>query len=256
MNLRDRLYCSTIGEDAMEMAKHYGLGLEMAEFCTAENLDDKRDVWQPICRERMQDASRFVFHAPFNEMCTCAVDPLVRHVTLYRFRQAAEMAASLGIRRMVYHSTHVPLLYFDCFFVEQSIGFWKEFLETQPQNLQIYLENVVDVSPKPLLDVLEGVHDPRLRICLDVGHAHVSSEIPVEEWVQALAPFLGHIHVHDNCGDHDWHLPLGEGNIDWEHLFPLIESVAPGCTYTVENMVCHGTVQWLLDHHFLEEESV
>ena len=34
-----RLYISTIAQDCRSQALAYGLGLEMAEFCTASNLD-------------------------------------------------------------------------------------------------------------------------------------------------------------------------------------------------------------------------
>ena len=252
MSFAEKLYLSTIGEDAMSLAAQYNLGLEMAEFCTAQNLDDGREEWEPVCRERMKSAARHVFHAPFNEMCTAAVDPLVRRVTMYRFRQALDMALSLGIHKLVYHSTNVPILYFDSYFTEESIKFWKEFLSTAPDDIQINIENVVDIKPDIIFDIVRGVDDPRCRICLDVGHAHVSSEIPAEEWVRKMGPLLGHIHVHDNPGDHDWHMPLGQGNINWEELFPLIAEEAPDdVTYTIENMECRDTITWLINHNML-----
>lgn len=36
---RDLLYVSSIGEDCCEAAREFGLGIELAQFCTAARLD-------------------------------------------------------------------------------------------------------------------------------------------------------------------------------------------------------------------------
>lgn len=38
---RDKIYISTISCDAGQVAKEYGLGLEISEYCTAWNMDEK-----------------------------------------------------------------------------------------------------------------------------------------------------------------------------------------------------------------------
>ena len=35
---RDKIYISTISTDAVRVAQEYGLGLEIAEYCTAWNI--------------------------------------------------------------------------------------------------------------------------------------------------------------------------------------------------------------------------
>ena len=37
---RENIYLSTIADDASEIARKYGLGIEIAEYCTAWNMDD------------------------------------------------------------------------------------------------------------------------------------------------------------------------------------------------------------------------
>jgi sugar phosphate isomerase/epimerase len=41
----------------------------------------------------------------------------------------------------------------------------------------------------------------------------------METWVEALGPFIGQLHLHDNAGRQDDHLPLGGGAIDFPMLF-------------------------------------
>lgn len=44
---KEQLFLSTIADDAAETAKRYGLGLEIAEFCTAYSMDDRFDEVKP-----------------------------------------------------------------------------------------------------------------------------------------------------------------------------------------------------------------
>ncbi|MBR6735258.1 MAG: sugar phosphate isomerase/epimerase [Oscillospiraceae bacterium] len=253
MAFKEKLYLSTIGSDSCKLAAKHGLGLEMAEFCTAVNLDEKRESWISSCKEKMRSSDRFTFHAPFNELCPFAVDPLVRDVSRRRYEQAYQTARELGINRMVVHTGHIPILYFDSFFAERSINFWRDFLRDKPEDFELLIENVVDTDPKPIADIMCGVNDKRCRVCLDVGHAFVSSKRDINEWLDVLMPWISHVHVHDNTGDFDRHLPLGDGNIDWESVLNRILDKSPDSTFTLENMECAGSVRWLIEHGFIKE---
>ena len=106
---------------------------------------------------------------PFAELCPASIDPKVRAVTALRYRQAVEMATSLGISRLVIHSGFIPLVYFPEWFVEQSVVFWREFLREIPAGITIALENVMEPGPEMLVEIVRQVEDPRLGLCLDVG---------------------------------------------------------------------------------------
>jgi sugar phosphate isomerase/epimerase len=58
--------------------------------------------------------------------------------------------------------------------------------------------------------------------------------VPLEEWVDVLGSRLMEIHLHDNHGEADDHLPLGQGNIDFPSLFSLLEKKKIQPTYTIE----------------------
>lgn len=63
-----------------------------------------------------------------------------------------------------------------------------------------------------LVQIAEQVNDPRLGLCLDVGHANTSvSRTPPMEWIGPMAPWLKHVHLHNNKGDWDLHDPAGTG---------------------------------------------
>ena len=126
MDIRQRLHLSGMDSHAPELARKWGLGLEVTDFCYAPMLDDPATL--PAVREKMAGIDHFWLHAPFAELAPCAVDPLVREVTARRYRQALSAARQLGIRRLVIHSGYIPLVYFPEWFTEQSVAFWREFL--------------------------------------------------------------------------------------------------------------------------------
>ena len=45
---REKIYLSTIAPDASRIAREYGFGLEIAEYCTAWNMDEKFAGVDPV----------------------------------------------------------------------------------------------------------------------------------------------------------------------------------------------------------------
>jgi sugar phosphate isomerase/epimerase len=58
--------------------------------------------------------------------------------------------------------------------------------------------------------------------------------VPLGEWVEVLGARLMEIHLHDNHGEADEHLPLGQGDIDFASLFSLLEKKKVQPIYTIE----------------------
>lgn len=70
-------------------------------------------------------------------------------------------------------------------------------------------------------------------VLLDVGHAHLAGwDLP--RALRALAPRMVAVHLHDNDGVRDRHLPIEQGNIAWDGLWPLLRTLPPTCQYVVE----------------------
>ena len=242
--LRERLHISTIDERAAGLARSRGLGLELADFCAALNLDQpERSKREAAMADRMSGLSRFVLHAPFCELTPCAVDPMIGEVSRFRYEQAAELASSHGVKRLVIHSGFVPNVYYPGWYMEQAPRFWREYLATKPADFELLLENVLDPDPGILTQTAAAVDDPRLGLCLDVGHAAVYSKRPVSEWIEAFLPYLRHVHLHDNDGASDLHLPLGAGTLPLLPWLAALEQARP--SYTLENMDAAPSLLWL-----------
>ena len=80
--------------------------------------------------------------------------------------------------------------------------------------------------------------------CLDVGHANTFvSHVPPLEWIAPMAPWLRHVHIHDNAGQMDLHDPLGKGVIQMERVLDEIVRLAPAATFTIENQDCAPSIR-------------
>lgn len=245
---KERLFLSTIADDAVQTAREFGLGVELAQFCLAENMDKTPpDVQASL--DASLEVPRRVLHAPFAELCPAAIDPLVRAVTRRRFLQAAALAKRYGAEKMVVHSGFIPLVYYPEWFAPQSAAFWREFLN-DVDGLTLCVENVMETSPDALRQIAEQVNDPRLRICFDVGHAFCQSG-DLAPWLDALAPYISHVHLHNNHGSFDEHLGLPDGTLDMAAVIRQLEALAPQATYTLEVRPARASVEWLLKEGLL-----
>jgi len=195
---KDQLFLSTIAPDAAEEARRHGLGLEIAEYCTAWNMDEQFETTHAAVTKELAGVGRKLLHAPFSELFPCAVDPKARELAALRYRQAIALARRYDVRKIIIHGGFNERLYYPCWYTEQSIVFWKDFLKEDP-GVDIVLENVLEEQPEMMIEIFREVDNPRLRMCLDVGHVNAYSPVPVEEWVSACAEFLSHFHIHNNA---------------------------------------------------------
>lgn len=223
-------------DDQMEeLIRQSGMGVESIDFSIADNLDhffESIDVY----REKLEKMGtrELILHGPFLDVNPAAYDRLVREVTMKRFDQCYQAGLLLGARKIVFHSGMNPYVYYKQGWADQVSRFFSEFMDGR-QELEIVLENVFDDDWELLLDVYKKVDHPNFKLCLDIGHAHCYSSVDVREWAKALAPYVTHVHVHDNLGDRDAHTGLGRGNLPYQQVLenlPLTEER----TWTIECM--------------------
>ena len=234
------------------LARENGLGLEIAELCLASYMDEHYAEGERVIREKLSYAEGVTLHAPYNELFPAAIDPKAAALAVQRYEEALAAAASFGIRKIVIHSGFAPMLYFESWFLERSVWFWKKFLAEHPGDFVICLENVMETEPELLRQVVETVNDPRLRLCLDVGHAYRSGGLDPIFWLRDWAPWLSHFHIHNNEGVYDTHNALDDGHIAMEPFLREAERLCPAATCAVESLAVEESVRWLKEKGFLE----
>lgn len=250
---KKKLHLSTVDSQAHVLAKQYGLGIELAEFCTAWNMDDEFSQTDEKVREKLSYSDRFVLHGPYNELFPCAIDRKARELARMRYLQAMKIARDYGIHKIVLHAGYNPWLYFPCWYQEQSVNFWKAFVPLIPDGMVICLENVLEEEPEMLADIIRKTDSPKIRMCLDVGHANAYAKQTPDKWVSRCADVIAHFHIHNNDGSWDTHSALDCGTIPMTALLAQIEDTCPDASLTLELPEAEPSLQWLQAHQILED---
>lgn len=104
----------------------------------------------------------------------------------------------------------------------------------EAQGMRLCLENTEE-SVVQLGDLFRAM--PWLTFCLDVGHANLFSNDPVD-FIESFRDRLAHVHIHDNRGGDsegdDLHLPPGEGTIDFPRVLEALKSIGYSGAITLE----------------------
>jgi len=248
---RNSWYISTTASDANAVAREHSLGIEIAQYCTAWNMDERFTETDRRVRNALQSVDRCTLHAPFSELFPCAIDPKARELANLRYKQAIKLAGNYGASKVIVHGGYTPKIYYPIWYIRRSIDFWKSFMEQVGENYNVVLENVFEETPDMLLDIVARVNDPRFRICLDVGHINVYSRVPVLDWLEQCAEYVSHFHIHNNDGSLDSHNPPREGSIPIKELLQRAYTLCPHATYTLELTQAQSAVVWLEDNGLL-----
>ncbi len=75
-----------------------------------------------------------------------------------------------------------------------------------------------------ILSLIERLGADHLGVCVDTGHANLG-DLGAPQAIRMAGPRLLTLHLHDNWGQVDDHLPPGRGNIDWPDVLAALREV-------------------------------
>jgi sugar phosphate isomerase/epimerase len=180
---------------------------------------------------------RTTIHAPFMDLRPGALDPKIRQVTVDRIRQVFDLAPAFRPRSIVFHPSFDERYYVstEALWLENSIATWQYFLPlAEEMDTLIALENVYETDPKPLKALLASIDSPTICFCFDTGHFNAFARSPLNDWIRELGLLTGQLHLHDNHGITDEHLPLGEGNFPFHDLLQQLTEMGKKPIITLE----------------------
>ncbi len=79
---------------------------------------------------------------------------------------------------------------------------------------------------------LFGLASPSLQFCFDTGHGNMTGN--TDELIGELAPWLKYIHLADNHGVDDDHVPYRKGTVAWDAIFAHLRRVSFDGIFCVE----------------------
>lgn len=230
----NRIYISHLlpDEEMKEVTEQTGAGIESIDFSISENLDRLSESISSY-KKRLQfiGTRDLTIHGPFLDLNPMTFDKEIRKISMMRYAQSYEAARELGAKKIVFHTCLHPDAYLLIGWAERMADFFLEFLEDR-KDIEVVMENVYDRVWEPIAETAGRIKYSNFHLCFDMGHAYCYSKQPIEEWTKELAPYISHVHVHDNFKDRDTHLALGCGNIPLDDIFAVLKE--QNCTYTIE----------------------
>ncbi|HON58319.1 MAG TPA: sugar phosphate isomerase/epimerase family protein [Smithella sp.] len=188
--------------------------------------------------KRLQDAGlKITFHAPFIDLRPGALDEIIRQACVDRLKEAFDLAPFFRPAKIVCHAGFDERYYVfgEDLWLESSVKTWQELLAlAEDYGTVIALENTYEQSPDMLRRLFEALASDRVCFCLDVGHFNVFSYELLNRWLDVLGRYLRHLHLHDNFGRQDEHLPVGKGTFPFAELFAALKRKRIRPTITLE----------------------
>jgi sugar phosphate isomerase/epimerase len=207
-------------------------------FLDSDTLErtDTSDL-KMILKEFGAQDLRVTMHGPYMGLNPGSADELKRLQTVEVYRHALDVASYFRPVSIVMHAGYDQAAFGSDVehWMNQSLKTWPVVLaEAARLDTTIAAENIFEKNPQTLKLLIETVSSPNLRACLDSGHINIYSEVAPEVWLEELGGLIAELHLHDNNGKTDEHLPLGEGAIDFDAYFEAVRSYCADPIYTIE----------------------
>ncbi len=207
-------------------------------YLPSESLDTLDPGLMSIFSRELADRGlSCTIHATFMDLNPGSVDRAVREVTRQRVEQTLDCAELLRAGIVVVHPGYSRLTYGSAVegWVAQTVAFWQHQQDRIRQaGCRVALENIFEEEPSTLLQVLKQLDRSLFGHCFDTGHFNMFATVSFEEWFDALGEYIVESHLHDNHGQADEHLPVGEGEIDFRKVTDLLKQYAPQAVWTLE----------------------
>lgn len=218
-----------------ELSKEYNLGFEYNEFYMPSLLDDANRLGDTINRYYELNRCNDTLHGVFFDITLDSIDPWIKEASLIRVRSSLDIAKTLKCKGVVFHTNYITWMKDEAYkkrWIEENKKIYLELIE-EYEDLEIYIENMFDLDPYLLRDLVKEINHERVGVCLDIAHASISN-VDLSVWFKELSPYIKHIHINDNDKIVDSHLELGKGIIDYDLAYKYINELNDDLTILIE----------------------
>lgn len=166
---------------------------------------------------------KYTIHSPFIDVNIASLNSAIADISVMEIKRSIDLARMIDTDIVVVHPG--------------TIGFngrGKEDIiyKISEDNLKVIADYAKDSGVYACIENLPNIPDfmfmdvnqlndtlsrLELPMTLDIGHAHTNGFTPEEIYFDSIK----HIHMHDNLGDDDTHLALGEGSFDLNGFFDV-----------------------------------
>jgi sugar phosphate isomerase/epimerase len=180
---------------------------------------------------------KYTVHAPFIEVNPASINPAISKAAIEEIKRSVDLANILDSDIVVIHPGRSIF--------NNDEEYMKEVYDIAERNLKAIGEYAKDNGVSTCIENLprlrgfmyqdinqlqESLKRTHLPMTLDIGHAYTAG-FTVDD---AYFDNIKHIHIHDNDGVHDSHLPLGDGIIDFKKFFEIFSKNRYDGIYNLE----------------------
>ena len=236
-----------LNADLLAQIKEHGFSaLEI--FCSRAHFDygSKQEIQALKAGLEAHRMALISLHAPTSKdtsatresgipLSICEVERVRRIEAMDEFKRAIDVSEDLPFSRMVLHmggsrETADPRKRDAAFSSLEHL-----VLHAHHAGVTLALENTSSEMGDPayLRAFVDETRLTGLRFNFDIGHANLADGPAKERLEKSFAPLrdlVASLHLHDNHGEKDEHLPPYDGSIDWSVAIPLLK------TAPVENL--------------------
>ena len=196
------------------------LGLEYIEIVNQyPNIDEYDDVLNSF-------NFKYTVHSPIMDINIASLNEAIRQTSVNEIKKSMDLATKIDADLVVVHPGNVPFMGRGLEDLIYEIG-KKSIIELNEYGQDIGVIPAVENMPdfegamhKDIYVLSEMLESIDTAMTLDVGHANTLGYAPNEMYFSSIK----HIHMSNNFGDDDTHLPLNEGSIDFKEVIDLFES--------------------------------
>ncbi len=178
----------------------------------------------------------YTIHAPFMDVNIAALGSKSRANSIEQIKDSIDLANRIDAKVVVVHPGLIPFLAREMpeEVYKVSDNSIKEIGDySQDSGVNTTIENMPAFETMIYQDMNrlnETLVEFDMGMTFDIGHAHHSGISPDEMYFDSIK----HIHAHDNMGDEDSHLALGEGNIQLKDIITTFENKKYDGIYMIE----------------------
>ncbi|MFO7761496.1 MAG: sugar phosphate isomerase/epimerase family protein [Thermodesulfobacteriota bacterium] len=242
-------------EEALEMGIQPEIGLEGNTLYDISTREFSR-----VARRLHDNGIACTLHAPYYELSVGAIDRHIREVSRKKISLAFELLEIFKPESIVCHlgfeeNKHG---YKEEEWFHYNLEAWQQLVkQAERNNTPVMLENTYETSPEQHKKILAAIDSPYARFCLDTGHLMAFARDKWQNWLPEMEPWLGQLHLHDNHGLRDDHLPMGKGKFDFKGFFAWLRKNEASPLITLEPHRKSDLEESLLalDHYYIQPDK-
>ena len=233
------------------LAVGHSLAFETHELTRIQATEPADEVercldWYSICG--ITDS----VHGAYIDVNPFSADKDFAQLSQKRVHESCATAVRIHASNIVFHCSCFPFLRggYLARHAELAASFYTDI--ARQYGLRLFLENSFDLDPDPLSAIMKHADKRYVNCCLDIGHANYS-RVPPEKWFDALEDRIGYLHLSDNHGLFDEHLPLGKGTVPWATIDGLFRGLNKNIPVTLETGSLENTersIRFLNEHGY------